>query len=114
MVTETSLWLIRHAPVDGPRGVIHGADAPADISDAAALSALKARLPPNSFAVCSPARRTWETAAGLGLVPVEEILFREQEFGAWTGRRHSALATEMGGAYRQFRRSLHDNQSPGV
>src|SRR3954454_25070898 len=113
MVTETSLWLIRHAPVDGPRGVIHGADAPADISDAAALSALKARLPPNSFAVCSPARRTWETAAGLGLVPVEEILFREQDFGAWTGRRHIDLATELGDAYRHFWRSPASNRPPG-
>ena len=113
MVTETSLWLIRHAPVDGPRGVIHGADAPADISDAAALSALKARLPPNSFAVCSPARRTWETAAGLGLAPVEEILFREQDFGAWTGRRHIDLATELGDAYRHFWRSPASNRPPG-
>jgi len=24
--TETNLWLIRHARVDGPRGVIHGPD----------------------------------------------------------------------------------------
>jgi len=42
---ETNLWLIRHAPVDGPRGVIHGPDAAADIGDAAAFAALKARLP---------------------------------------------------------------------
>ncbi len=45
MGTETNLWLIRHARVDGPRGVIHGPDAPADTSDAAAFAALKARLP---------------------------------------------------------------------
>ena len=113
MVTETSLWLIRHAPVDGPRGVIHGADAPADISDAAALSALKARLPPNSFAVCSPARRTCETAAALGLAPVKEMLFREQDFGAWTGRRHVDLATDLGDVYRDFWRSPATNRSPG-
>src|ERR1700709_867804 len=56
------LWLIRHAPVDGPREVIHGPEAPADISDAEAFSALKARLPPGACAVCSPARRTRETA----------------------------------------------------
>ena len=29
MNPETNLWLIRHAPVDGPRGVIHAPDAPA-------------------------------------------------------------------------------------
>ncbi|MGN1288892.1 MAG: histidine phosphatase family protein, partial [Bradyrhizobium sp.] len=28
---ETHFWLIRHAPVDGPRGVIHAPDAPADL-----------------------------------------------------------------------------------
>ena len=42
MAAATHLWLIRHAPVDGPRGVIHAADAPADLSDATALAALKA------------------------------------------------------------------------
>ena len=40
MGAETHLWLIRHAPVDGPRGVIHGPDAPADLSDAGAFAAL--------------------------------------------------------------------------
>jgi len=60
MGIETNLWLVRHAPVDGPRGVIHGPDAPADTGDAAAFAVLKAKLPPNAFAICSPARRTWE------------------------------------------------------
>jgi alpha-ribazole phosphatase len=53
MGIETNLWLVRHAPVDGPRGVIHGPDAPADTSDAAAFAVLKAKLPPNAFAICS-------------------------------------------------------------
>ena len=38
MNSETRLWLIRHAPVDGPRGVIHAPDAPADLGDAAAFA----------------------------------------------------------------------------
>ena len=42
MNAQTNLWLIRHAPVDGPRGVIHGPDAPADLGDATAFAALKA------------------------------------------------------------------------
>ena len=81
MSAETNLWLIRHAPVDGPRGVIHGPDAPADLSDAATFAALKARLPANAVAVCSPARRTRETALSLGLDAVEQSAFREQDFG---------------------------------
>ena len=77
MGIATNLWLIRHAPVDGPRGVIHGPDAPADLSDAAAFAALKARLPAKAFAVCSPARRTWETAVALDLEPSREAKVAE-------------------------------------
>jgi alpha-ribazole phosphatase len=113
MNTETNLWLIRHAPVDGPRGVIHGPDAPANVSDAAAFAALKARLPPNAFAACSPARRTWETALTLGLAPVKQAWFREQDFGAWTGARHNDLVAELGDAYREFWKFPASNRPPG-
>jgi alpha-ribazole phosphatase len=113
MGSETNLWLIRHAPVDGPRGVIHGPDAPADISDSAAFAALKVRLPARAHAVCSPARRTRETAAALGLDAVTQDAFREQDFGAWTGRRHNDLVAELGDAYRDFWKSPATNRPPG-
>jgi alpha-ribazole phosphatase len=112
MATETKLWLIRHAPVDGPRGVIHGPDAPADVADAAAFAALKARLPAAAHAVCSPARRTCDTAAALGLDAVKRNAFREQDFGAWTGRRHNDLVAELGDAYRDFWKSPASNRPP--
>ena len=113
MSAETNLWLIRHAPVDGPRGVIHAPDAPADVSDAADFAALKTKLPATAFAVCSPARRTRETALMLGLDAVEDAAFREQDFGAWTGRRHNDLAAELGEAYRAFWKSPASNRPPG-
>jgi alpha-ribazole phosphatase len=113
MSAETNFWLIRHAPVDGPRGVIHGPDAPADLSDAAAFAALKAKLPANAFAVCSPARRTRETARALGLDAAEEAAFGEQDFGAWTGRRHDDLVAELGEAYHAFWKSPALNRPPG-
>jgi alpha-ribazole phosphatase len=113
MSGETQLWLIRHAPVDGPRGVIHGPDAPADVSNTEAFAALKSKLPAAARAVCSPARRTRETARTLGLDPIEEAAFREQDFGAWTGRRHKDLTTELGAAYQAFWQSPADNRSPG-
>jgi alpha-ribazole phosphatase len=113
MSAETHLWLIRHAPVDGPRGVIHAPDAPADLSDAETFAALQARLPAQAFAVCSPARRTRETAARLGLVANEDAAFREQDFGAWTGRRHNDLTAEFGAAYREFWKSPAGNRPPG-
>src|ERR1700687_1026284 len=99
MGSETNLWLIRHAPVDGPRGVIHGPDAAADIGDSAAFAALKVRVPAMGHAVCSPARRPRETAPALGLDAVTQDAFREQDVGAWTGRRHNDLVAELGDAY---------------
>jgi alpha-ribazole phosphatase len=113
MATETNLWLVRHAPVDGSRGVIHGPDAPANLGDAEAFAALKAILPGKAPAVCSPARRTWETAIELGLAPAKESAFREQDFGAWTGRRHDELIAELGDAYRGFWKSPASNAPPG-
>ncbi len=113
MGIETNLWLIRHAPVDGPKGVIHGPDAPADLGNESALEALRARLPHGAFAVCSPARRTRETAAALGLGAVENAAFGEQDFGAWTARRHNDLTAELGDAYHAFWRSPASNRPPG-
>jgi alpha-ribazole phosphatase len=113
MGTEAKLWLIRHAPVDTPHGVIHGESAAADLSDAAAFAALKTKLPQNAFAVCSPARRTFETAVALGLDPVKDSAFGEQDFGAWTGRRHDDLTAELGDAYRDFWQQPANNRPPG-
>lgn len=113
MGAETNLWLIRHAPVNGPRGVIHGPDAPADVSDAAGFLALRAKLPAKASAICSPARRTCETAVALGLDPVKQDTFREQDFGAWTGRRHNDLVAELGEIYRDFWKSPARNAPPG-
>jgi alpha-ribazole phosphatase len=113
MNLEARLWLIRHAPVDGPRGVIHAPDAPADLGHTQRLDALRAELPANGAAYCSPARRTVETALALGLDPVRETAFREQGFGAWTGRRHDEIARELGPAYDEFWRSPGHNRPPG-
>src|SRR5512138_333548 len=112
MSAETNLWLIRHAPVDGPRGVIHAPDAPADLGDTATIAALKARLPAAALAICSPARRTRETARALGLDAKEDAAFREQDFGDWTGRRHNDLVAELGEAYRAFWKSPAANRPP--
>jgi alpha-ribazole phosphatase len=113
MNDETNLWLIRHAPVDGPRGIIHAPDAPADLRDTAAIAALKATLPEAALAICSPARRTRQTARALGLDAAEDAAFREQDFGNWTGRRHNDLVAELGEAYRAFWKSPAGNRPPG-
>ena len=102
MSGDVRLWLIRHAPVAAPAGVIHGDDAPADTSDTAAIAALRAKLPARAVSFASPSVRTLETAAALGLRPINEANFREQDFGDWTGRRHDDLARELEGTYREF------------
>jgi alpha-ribazole phosphatase len=113
MSDETRLWLIRHAPVARPRGIIHDPDAPADLSDGAAVAALRAKLPSAAAAFASPSRRTLETAVALGLAPIEEPSFREQSFGSWTGRRHDDLAKELGAAYQEFWRTPASSAPPG-
>jgi len=102
MEGETFLWLIRHAPVDGIKGTIHAADAPADLGDRAQLEALQRHLPRNAASYASPSRRTVETARALGLEPELVSEFREQDFGDWTGHRHDELAAAGGEAYAQF------------
>jgi alpha-ribazole phosphatase len=113
MGEEQLLWLIRHAAVAGPKGVIHDDDAAADISDQAALAALRVKLPTPAAHVASPSVRTLATAAALGLRPIPEPNFREQDFGAWTGRRHDDLAREPGAGYHQFWQAPARNRPPG-
>jgi alpha-ribazole phosphatase len=110
---DDRLWLIRHAPVKGPRGVIHDSDAPADTSDDVAFATLRAKFPAEAAPFASPSLRTLETAAALGLRPIAEPNFREQNFGDWTGRRHDDLARELGAAYRDFWRAPANSRPPG-
>ncbi|WP_342731840.1 histidine phosphatase family protein [Bradyrhizobium sp. B117] len=113
MEGETFLWLIRHAPVDGVKGTIHAADAPADLRDRAQLEALRQRLPRDAASYSSPSRRTAETARALGLEPTLVREFSEQDFGDWTGHRHDELAATGGEAYAQFWSDPARGKPPG-
>src|ERR1700737_1358105 len=113
MSEDNRLWLIRHAPVAGSRGVIHDSDAAADTSADVAFAALRAKIPAEATQFASPSLRTLQTAAALGLRPTAEPNFREQNFGDWTGRRHDDLARECGVAYRDFWRAPANSKPPG-
>ena len=113
MQRQSQLWLIRHAPVDGPRGIIHGSDAPADVSDHAALSRLRLLLPHPHAVISSPARRARETAQALGLAADTDAAFDEQHFGRWTGRTHDDIRGGSEAAYDEFWRAPARNQPPG-
>ena len=111
-MTERRLWLVRHAPVAGPHGVVHAPEAPADTGNAAAIASLRATLPAGATAVASTAQRTRDTANALGLTFQLEDAFREQNFGVWTGRRHDELERELGDTYRAFWRAAAENRPP--
>jgi alpha-ribazole phosphatase len=113
MEGQTFLWLIRHAPVDGIKGTIHAADAPADLGDVAQLQALRQRLPLGAASYASPSRRTVETAQALGLSPELVPEFSEQNFGEWTGRRHDDIGAGGDAAYAQFWSDPARGRPPG-
>lgn len=114
MSDETRLWLVRHAPVMGPRRRIHPPQAPADLSDAKARDAIAARLPAVAQWIASPAQRTRDTAQALGAAdPRIEPLLREQDFGAWTGREHAEIKAAEGDGYRRFWLRPATNRPPG-
>lgn len=113
MALQTHLWLVRHAPVSGPPSLLHDLQAPADVSDIAVLSRLRAQLPAISSAITSSAQRTRETARALGLEPRAEPAFNEQDFGEWTGRTHDELRCAFGTAYDDFWRAPASSRPPG-
>jgi alpha-ribazole phosphatase len=113
MEGESFLWLVRHAAVRGIDGLIHAANAPADLSDRAHLDAVRRHLPPKTASYASPAQRTIDTARALGLDPVLIPEFAEQDFGAWTGRRHDDLAAGEEAGYAQFWQNPARSRPPG-
>jgi alpha-ribazole phosphatase len=110
---ETRLWLIRHAPVSGPPGMLHDLGVPADVSDIVAQCRLKAQLPDRALAIASSAQRTQETALALGLRPRVEPAFNEQDFGSWTGHAHDELRRDLGAAYDEFWQAPASRRPPG-
>lgn len=92
-MTTTRWWWVRHAPVVNPDKLLYGRmDLPADTGDAVAVAGLAARLPRGAVWLCSPLRRTAQTAAALraamdevgDITPTAELI--EQDFGDWQGR----------------------------
>jgi len=110
---QSQLWLIRHAPVGGPPGMIPGTDAPADVSDAAALLRLRQQLPARHAAISSPVRRARETAVALGLLVSSDPAFGEQDFGDWTGRTHEEIRRGSEAVHDEFWRAPASNRPPG-
>ncbi|MEZ5886957.1 MAG: histidine phosphatase family protein [Paracoccaceae bacterium] len=90
--TATELILIRHAPTAG-MGHLHGrSDVGADLTDGAALAALRDRLPRPGRLITSPARRCRETARAIwDMTPDADPRLWEQDFGDWEGKPYADL-----------------------
>jgi alpha-ribazole phosphatase len=112
MSEEITLYFVRHAPVDGPAGMIWPADARANLDDRVSFDLLRAHLPKGAKAYASPAQRTLDTAKALQLDPVPMPELAEQDFGDWTGRCHDDLAAIGGESYTRFWRDPARSRPP--
>lgn len=106
----TRWWLVRHAPVINPEGMIYGRlDIDCDCGDADAFETLARTLPRGAAWLTTPLARTRLTAGEIlrrmaeDPAPEPEIEpdLVEQHFGDWQGRTHAAL--EAGGQGRDHR-----------
>lgn len=93
-MTVTRWWLIRHAPVINPGHRVYGrGEVPADLSDTAALAAVRGVLPAGARWLTTPLSRTRDTATALGVTEsVTEPDLSEQDFGVWQGMTWDAIA----------------------
>lgn len=116
--TTTRWWLIRHAPIPNPDGLIHGQDdPPADTGDGAALAELARRLPRNAVWITTHLRRTVQTATALrppgSAMAVVERGLAEQRFGDWEGLSHDAAAARFPEEARRFWTAPATERPPG-
>jgi len=112
----TRWWLIRHAPVPNPSGLILGASDPAaDTGDRATATALAAILPADAVWLTSPLRRSMQTAKALGapVDPLTEAALAEQDFGLWEGLSHDAVAARQPEEAKRFWTDPARNAPPG-
>jgi len=116
----TRWWWVRHAPVRAPPGTIAGrGEFPADLSDAASLAGLAARLPRGAVWLTTPLARSAQTARALQAALGDTAPLRtepdllEQDFGVWTGHTHDGLWGGGDPAVATFWQDPAANAPPG-
>ncbi len=116
----TRWWWVRHAPVVGNGGRIHGQnDVPCDTSDTRAFQALAAALPGDAVWVTSHLARAVDTARAITAAGVPARLsiverdLAEQNFGRWQGLRWEDVQAGDDPTYEAFWRSPALNAPPG-
>jgi len=118
-MNPTRWWLVRHAPVINPSGVIYGQhDIDCDVDDATIFRAVAETLPGGALWLQSPLGRTRRTAAAIraagrdGDPPVDEPRLMEQSFGDWQGRVRGEILERHPEAYRRFWLAPADERAP--
>lgn len=104
MTSITRFWWLRHAPVPtSADGTIPDIGAEADISDLLRAQALRRALPNRALWISSPTLRARQTVKALTHArPLVLDALAEQDFGTWTGQRHSDLWDSGDASYRAF------------
>ena len=120
MTGVTRWWWVRHAPVVGNGGRIHGQDdVPCDTSDTRAFQALAAALPADAVWVTSPLARAVDTAKAITAAGVPARLsiverdLVEQNFGQWQGLWWKDIEAADDPAYEAYWRAPALNAPPG-
>lgn len=115
MTETTRFWWLRHAPTSAQaEGRIADTDADADVSGVARLATLRRRLPARALWIASPTRRALQTVKALTHVrPLPMAALTEQDFGAWTGKRHADLWDSGDATYRAYWDDPVHNTPPG-
>lgn len=117
-------WWVRHAPIVGLHGVIHGnLDAACDLSSVSSFKALAKVLPAKALWLASNLSRAKETAAAIARhgidipCPVIEKNLAEQDFGVWQGKTWDDLLDGPGAKenkdYQAFWQNPAQNAPPG-
>ncbi len=120
MTGVTRWWWVRHAPVVGNGGRIHGHnDVPCDTSDTRAFQALAAALPADAVWVTSHLARAVDTAKAItaggaaARLSIVERDLAEQNFGQWQGRRWKDIEAADDPTYEAYWRNPALNAPPG-
>ncbi|WP_417842669.1 histidine phosphatase family protein [Thalassospira sp.] len=98
----TRWWLVRHAPVNNPDGVIYGrTDLPAIFEDDGLLKRVSAALPDDAIRVASNLARSIDTLKRLSLAQRDQLDIKvipalaEQDFGVWEGQRWADIPADQ-------------------
>lgn len=115
MRSTTRWWWLRHAPIAGPEGQIHGHDdVPCRALGAAEQAALAGSLPTGAVWMASHLARTRDTAFAIsGQHPRIEEDLAEQNFGRWQGLTWDEVRDQDHDAWRTFWEDPAENPAPG-